>query len=81
MTRRDPYSQFPGSPLGTPGTMTPFWRTRKKKKKKKKNRLHFLSLAAKASKTNNTVIFTLLIVDLDSTRVMHVIAIYFAFLT
>ena len=50
-------------------------------KKKKKNRLHFLSLAAKASETNNTVIFTLLIVDLDSTRVMHVIAIYFAFLT
>ena len=79
MTRRDPYSQFPRSPLGTPGIMTPFWRTRTKKKKK--NRLHFLSLAAKASETNNTVIFTLLIVDLDSTRVMHVIAIYFAFLT
>ena len=75
MTRRDPYSQFPLSPLGTPGNTTPFWRTRTK------NRLHFLSLAAKASETNNTVIFTLLIVDLDSTRVMHVIAIYFAFLT
>ena len=79
MTRRDPYSQFPRSPLGTPGITTPFWRTRTKKKKKR-NRLHFLSLAAKASETNNTVIFTLLIVDLYSTRVMHVIAIYFAFL-
>ena len=51
------------------------------KRKKKQNRLHFLSLAAKASETNSIVLLTLLIVDLDSTRVMHVIAIYFAFLT
>ena len=32
VTRRDPYSQFPRSPLGTPGIMKPFWRTRTKKK-------------------------------------------------
>ena len=32
-TRRDIYPQFPRSPLGTLGTMTPFWRAHTKKEK------------------------------------------------
>ena len=47
VARRDSYPQFPWSTLGMPVTMIPFWQTRKNKKEKK--RLHFLSLAAKAS--------------------------------
>ena len=47
VARRDSYPQCPRSTLGTPVTMIPFWQTRKNKKEKK--RLHFLSLAAKAS--------------------------------
>ena len=36
MARRDSYTQFPRSPLGTPGTMIPLWHGEAKKKRKKK---------------------------------------------
>ena len=50
MTRRDSYTQFPRSPLGTPGTINPLLeRARQTKKQQQQKGFHFLSLAAKAS--------------------------------
>ena len=48
MARRDSSPQFPRSPLGTPVIMIPAVGTQALTKKQKK-RLHFVSLAAKAS--------------------------------
>ena len=50
MTRRDSYTQFPRSPLGTPGIINPLLaRARQTKTQQQQNGFHFLSLAAKAS--------------------------------
>ena len=56
MTRRDSYTQFPRSPLGTPGTINPLLaRARQTKKQQQQKGSHFLSLAAKASQTNQSL--------------------------
>ena len=56
MTRRDSYTQFPRSPLGTPGTINPLLaRARQTKTQQQQNGFHFLSLAAKASQTNQSL--------------------------
>ena len=48
-SRNDSYSQFPRSPLGTPGTPTPFCVLNTKK-----NGLQIMNLAAYPSDTNNS---------------------------